>query len=191
MAQKMTVRFPRRTSWRNFSGRLVAYYGLPHGSRFDLVYHGHPVYPNDRKARDDMMVWRRPIVRNEHPTPRDGSITIGVIRNRIEAMLQLDLRAKHLRVVGVGPGNAKLDARRTLATWRRMEAELTEAERNAEAEQQWEIEHLVRPFARATIIDIEEGLLDPEGKVPQGVLAELVALYGPRPVQDAIQELRL
>lgn len=176
-------RFPKRSTWADFSHRLCKFYRLPHGSKFVLVG------PNHRCIRDDKVVTRALITPGVlSRSPRQN---VRNILDAVDAMLATRPAHHGWRIEARGPSNQPIDLRTLLSTWQGMEPALTETERAARRMRQDEIDLFVRPQANTCIAGLEEGLDEPNTKVPQALLAELTEHYGIEAVRGAIAELRI
>jgi hypothetical protein len=176
-------RFPKKSTWGEFSQRLCKFYGLPHGSKFVLVGR------NQRRVRDDKLVSRKviaPAVLSRAPGQRVRQMIDG-----IKAMLATDPARHGWKIEARDPRNQPIDTRTHLDKWRAMDPALTVSEREAKRMRKDEIEIFVRPLAASCIGELEEGLEEPESKVPKALLAELVEHYGLDAVRASIEELRI
>jgi hypothetical protein len=72
-----------------------------------------------------------------------------------------------------------------------MEGAATPDERECRRARKEEIERFLRPHAAECISELEEGLEDPEDKVPVALMAEVIERYGIEAVRAAISELRI
>ncbi len=176
-------RFPKRTTWGDFSQRLCKFYRVPFGSSFALVGR------NQRRVRDDKLVSRKLIT--AAVILRRPRQTVRQMIDNIETMLATPPAHHGWEIEARDPRNQKIDPRTHLATWRAMEPALTAAEREAKRMRKDEIENFIRPLAAGYIAELEEGLEEPENKVPTALLAELVEHYGVGDIRAAITELRI
>jgi len=188
----LAVLYPKVTPWAEFSAKLARYYNLPNGSRFALKRQGAAGKISRGIVRSDVRVRRRPLRDAEHPNRHGSRLTASELFRRIEKML-----APHhhrFRVVGLGPDGKRIDGHTTLGAWRRKPSKPTTQQIQLEKEgaslRREEIRGLTVLAYRA-IADLEEGIEDPEQKIPQAVLQALLDQFDHGSVRDAVRELRL
>ena len=175
-------RFSRQSTWGEFSQRLCKFYRLPHGSRFVLA-------GPDRAIREDKIVARKPISANV--LSRDDRQTVREMLDEIEAMLSINLADRGWTIVPRGPANVEVPHNTRLRGWRAMEPAPTEVELAARRARREEIDDFLRPQVARWFEELDEGIDEPQTKVPEAVLAELVERYGVEEVRTAIGELRV
>ncbi len=176
-------RFPKRSTWAEFSQRLCKYLRVPYGSKFVLVS------ANGRQVRDDKIFTRRII--SPSVLPRRPRQTVRDILDGIEQMLATPPSQIRCAIEARAPNGQRIDTRTHVETWQAMEPTLTPSQREAKRIRKDEIESFLRPRAALCIEELEEGLEDPEDKVPVALLAELVERYGIDAIRAAISELRV
>ena len=176
--------YPKNTTWEDLSDRLVKYYRLPHGSYFALST------KDGRIVRKDRRFSRKPLLRQDHPL--DERLSISDIHKRIGALLAVNLKQLDWKVLAFGPGiNDPLDTRTLLRKWQNMTPDLTAQRRESKAMRAVEIDEFLLPRALEALDELDEGIEDPEDKVPQAVIAALIRRYDVRDVKKALLELRV
>jgi hypothetical protein len=165
-----SVKFPKTSTWADFSDRLCKIFKLPAGSRFCLLD------ANGRKKRDDTVINRKYLRKSEIVGVTTGDSNLVSVFEIIKKLVSPkdlalgDLAAK-------GPKGEILNGNTKIKTWRQMTPTLSKESR---LERHWiesEIRDEIAPIAKASIYSAEEGIEDPETKIPQAYLLALLDFY--------------
>jgi hypothetical protein len=177
--------YPKETTWAEFNRKLVRHFRLPAGSEFRLMRHGAARNGIRATVRSDARVRRKLLRKSEHPA--GDEVRVSKVVERIETMLPPNVKAS---VVAFGPRGEVIEKQTTLRTWRAEAPKPTQAERDAAAMRREEIADMVKAAARM-IDNLEEGVDDPEEKIPQALMQAVLDRFGNTATRAALDELRL
>jgi hypothetical protein len=165
-----SMMFPKTSTWADFSDRLCKILKLPTGSRFCLLD------AKGRVKRDDTKIRRKYLKKSEIVNAVTGDSNLVSVFDFTGKLLSKEVLAKH-RLVAKGPAGEFINGNVKLKTWRQMPPA---SPRGIRLERQWiesEIRDEIAPIAKASIYSAEEGIEDPERKIPQAYLLALLDFY--------------
>jgi hypothetical protein len=138
-------------------------------------------------VRNDIIMRRKRLLKEDHA--RYDDLRVSEIYKRIRAMLTPYNRA-NFSIVGFGPDGNKIPGHTTLRGWQSRTPKPTQQERDAAWQRHDEIEALVEN-GLFMITQLEEGIDDPEQKIPQALILALLKHFDVGSVRAALVELRL
>jgi hypothetical protein len=178
----ISMTYPKESTWADFSSRLCRSYGLPYGSKFVVEA------TTGRRVRDDKIYRRKSLKPSYHTY--DDTTRVSEVVTRIGDMLAVTGSGRRPKIVAIGPDGHAIPGNTLVVNWRRREPAATPEQLELRTMRREEIEYL-KPMAARALADIEEGIEDPEDKMPVAVILELIERYGPEAVRDGIAEARI